>query len=87
MAWRSTDADDKSTPLLAGGERRPRRWLSPEEILFPAFAGGDAAGAKLFGYPTFWVNRRGQPAEALGAMADGTGAGMADLVRFVLARA
>lgn len=61
--------------------------LSPEEILFAAFAGWDAAGAKLFGYPTFWVNRQGQPAEELGAMADGTGAGMADLVRFVLARA
>jgi 2-haloacid dehalogenase len=190
MAWRPTDADDKSTPLLAGGERRPRRWrrarpglvrpgraaadqgdrvrrlshlrsypqlrdwpdvkpaltqlraagirlaflnnftpamleantrhaglgffefslsvdavrvykphprayqmgvdafrLSPEEILFAAFAGWDAAGAKLFGYPTFWVNRQGQPAEELGAMADGTCAGMADLVRFVLARA
>ena len=24
-----------------------------EEILFVAFAGWDAAGAKLFGYPTF----------------------------------
>jgi 2-haloacid dehalogenase len=52
-----------------------------------AFAGWDAAGAKLFGYPTFWVNRQGQPAEELGAMADGTGAGMADLARFALARA
>ena len=61
--------------------------LSPEEILFAAFAALDAAGAKLFGYPTFWVNRQGQPAEELGATADGTGAGMADLVRFVLARA
>ncbi|HJS76546.1 MAG TPA: haloacid dehalogenase type II [Burkholderiales bacterium] len=61
--------------------------LSPEEILFAAFAGWDAAGAKLFGYPTFWVNRQGQPAEELGAMVDGTGPGMAELVRFVLARA
>lgn len=61
--------------------------LSRDEILFAAFAGWDAAGAKLFGYPTFWVNRQGQPAEELGAMADGTGAGMADLARFALARA
>ncbi|HSL70312.1 MAG TPA: hypothetical protein VK864_08725 [Longimicrobiales bacterium] len=61
--------------------------LSPGEILFAAFAGWDAAGAKLFGYPTFWVNRQGQPAEELGAMADGTGPGMAELVRLVLARA
>jgi 2-haloacid dehalogenase len=61
--------------------------LRREEILFAAFAGWDAAGAKLFGYPTFWVNRQGQPAEELGAIPDGTGPGMADLARFVLARA
>lgn len=61
--------------------------LRREEILFAAFAGWDAAGAKLFGYPTFWVNRQGQPAEELGATPDGTGAGMAELARFALARA
>ena len=32
--------------------------LKKEEIAFAAFAGWDAAGAKWFGYPTFWVNRR-----------------------------
>lgn len=31
--------------------------LKKEEILFVAFAGWDAAGAKSFGYTTFWVNR------------------------------
>jgi 2-haloacid dehalogenase len=61
--------------------------LRREEILFAAFAGWDAAGAKLFGYPVFWVNRQAQPAEELGAVADAMGAGMADLVRFVLPRA
>lgn len=53
-----------------------------EEILFAAFAGWDAAGAKAFGYPTFWVNRLGLPPEELGAAADATGAGLSDLVRF-----
>jgi 2-haloacid dehalogenase len=37
--------------------------LKANQILFAAFAGWDAAGAKSFGYPTFWVNRQNQPAE------------------------
>jgi FMN phosphatase YigB (HAD superfamily) len=28
-----------------------------DEIVFADFSGWDAAGAKAFGYPTFWVNR------------------------------
>jgi len=55
-----------------------------EEIVFCASAGWDAAGAKLFGYRTFWVNRAQQPYEELGAQPDGMGTGMADLARFVL---
>jgi 2-haloacid dehalogenase len=43
-----------------------------ERILFVAFAGWDAAGAKLFGYPTFWVNRLGLPPERFGPMPDAT---------------
>jgi 2-haloacid dehalogenase len=39
--------------------------LKPEEILFAAFAGWDAAGAKWFGFPTAWVNRLNSPAEEL----------------------
>jgi 2-haloacid dehalogenase len=54
------------------------------EIVFAAFAGWDAVGAKWFGYPTFWVNRSGAPAEELGVMPDGVGSGMGDLVKFVL---
>jgi len=42
-----------------------------EEILFAAFAGWDAAGAKQFGYPTFWVNRQKLPREELDVVADG----------------
>jgi 2-haloacid dehalogenase len=58
-----------------------------EEIVFCAAAGWDAAGAKSFGYPTFWVNRTRQPAEELGVKADAEGTSLADLVRFVLANA
>ena len=58
--------------------------LAKEEIAFAAFAGWDAAGAKWFGYPTFWVNRMNTPVEQLGVTPDGTGAGMAELVKFVL---
>ena len=54
-----------------------------EEILFAAFAGWDAAGAKAFGYPTFWVNRQKQPSEELGVAADQSGATLDDLVRYV----
>jgi 2-haloacid dehalogenase len=58
--------------------------LRKEEIAFAAFAGWDAAGAKWFGYPTFWVNRLKTPVEELGVTPDGTGSGLGDLVKFVL---
>jgi 2-haloacid dehalogenase len=57
--------------------------LRREEILFVAHAGWDAAGAKSFGYPTFWVNRRGLPAEELGSPPDGAGQDLSELIRFV----
>jgi 2-haloacid dehalogenase len=56
-----------------------------EEIVFAAFAGWDAAGAKWFGYPTFWVNRANAPVEELGVAPDGIGSGLHDLVNFVTA--
>jgi 2-haloacid dehalogenase len=56
--------------------------ISREEILFAAFAGWDACGAKLFGYPTFWINRQKQPLELLDAVPDGEGTGMQDLLSF-----
>jgi 2-haloacid dehalogenase len=56
--------------------------MAKEEIAFAAFAGWDAAGAKRFGYPTFWVNRANAPLEELGVAPDGTGAGLQDLVAF-----
>jgi 2-haloacid dehalogenase len=57
--------------------------LGAEEIGFVAFAGWDAAGAKSFGYRTFWVNRLDLPPEELGTAADGVGATLDDLLAFV----
>jgi 2-haloacid dehalogenase len=59
--------------------------LKPNQIMFAAFAGWDAAGAKSFGYPTFWVNRQGQPAEELRVTADTSGGNLNDLVAFLAA--
>jgi 2-haloacid dehalogenase len=56
--------------------------LPKEQILFVAFAGWDAAGAKTFGYPTFWVNRLGAPPEELDAFADGEGPTLTALLAF-----
>jgi 2-haloacid dehalogenase len=57
--------------------------LKKQEILFVAFAGWDACGAKWFGYPTFWMNRLKAPEEQLGVKPDGTGQGMAELINFI----
>ncbi len=57
--------------------------LNREEIAFAAFAGWDVAGAKWFGYPTFWVNRAGFKSEELGVEPDGMGSNLNHLVEFV----
>lgn len=57
--------------------------VARESIVFAAFGGWDAAGAKTFGYPTFWVNRAGAPAEELGVAPDGTGSTLTDLADFI----
>jgi 2-haloacid dehalogenase len=57
--------------------------LAREEIAFAASASWDAAGAKAFGYRSFWVNRTNLPVEELADAPDAIGAGMADLVKFV----
>ena len=46
--------------------------LRPQQVAFVAHAGWDAAGAKWFGYPTFWINRLGLPPEELTALPDAT---------------
>jgi 2-haloacid dehalogenase len=58
--------------------------LTREDILFVPYAGWwDAAGAKSFGYTTFWVNRLNLPAEKLGVAPDAAGQSLADLVVFM----
>jgi 2-haloacid dehalogenase len=57
--------------------------LRLEDIVFVAFAGWDAAGAKWFGYTTFWVNRLNLPREELGVAPDATGENLVDLVTFI----
>ena len=57
--------------------------LRREEIVFVAFAGWDAVGARWFGYPTFWVNRLELPGEELGVAPDAIGVTVNDLVSFV----
>jgi FMN phosphatase YigB (HAD superfamily) len=39
--------------------------LARADIVFAAFGGWDAAGAKSFGYRTFWCNRLKLPTEQL----------------------
>lgn len=60
-----------------------RLGISKEEILFVAFAGWDVAGAKWYGYPTFWVNRLGAPSEELGVQPDGSSRDLSGLVEYV----
>ena len=60
-----------------------RLHLARRDILFVAFGGWDAAGAKAFGYPTFWVNRFNQPLEELGVRPDQTSANLDGLLDFV----
>lgn len=57
--------------------------LQREQIAFVASAGWDVAGARWFGYPTFWVNRSGAPPEQLFAPAHGVGKDLAGVVAFV----
>ena len=54
----STDAVRTFKPDPRAYALGPRRLgLPPEELVFAAFGGWDAAGATWFGFPTFWVNR------------------------------
>ena len=61
-----------------------RLQFAKQDIVFAAFAGWDAAGAKSFGYPTVWVNRFNQPHEELGIRPDRTVADLNGLLDFVL---
>lgn len=77
-AIRTYKPDPRAYRMAADAFALPR-----EQILFVAFAGWDAAGAKSFGYPTFWVNRLDLPVERLGVRPDGVGRDLNALVDFV----
>ena len=78
---RTYKPDPRAYQLGLDAFRLPR-----EQIVFAAFAGWDAAGAKRFGYPTYWVNRLQAPPEELGVpAADGAGHSLTDLLTFVSA--
>lgn len=57
--------------------------LPKERIAFVAFAGWDVAGAKWFGYPTFWNNRQSAAPESLGVTADAAGATLSELLQWL----
>jgi 2-haloacid dehalogenase len=46
--------------------------LRKSEILFVASTGWDAAGARWYGYPTYWVNRLNAPMEELNVTLSGS---------------
>jgi len=67
----STDANDTYKPdPRAYHLGNDRVHLAKQDIVFAAFGGWDAAGAKSFGYLTIWVNRFNQPVEELGLQPD-----------------
>lgn len=76
---RTYKPDPRAYQLGVSRLQIPRR-----EIVFAAFGGWDAAGAKSFGYPTVWVNRFNQPAEELGVRPDATVTDLDGLLDFVL---
>ena len=62
----STDAAKTYKPSVKAYALAPSILkLKKEEILFVAFAGWDASGAKWYGYPTYWSNRLDTPKEEL----------------------
>jgi 2-haloacid dehalogenase len=80
----STDRVKAFKPAPAAYDMGPKAFqLEKDEIAFVAFGGWDAAGAKAFGYPTYWVNRLSLPAEQLGESADATHSDLTFLPDFI----
>ncbi len=81
----STEANHTYKPDPRAYELGMKRLnLKKEEIVFAAFGGWDAYGAKSFGYTTYWVNRFNLPVEELGINPDKTSNNMDGLLDFVL---
>lgn len=84
----SADAVHSYKTAAAVYELGPRNLNHPaSEILFVSSNGWDAVGAHWYGYPSFWVNRGGAPAERLRTEVR-SGASLADAAEhFLRARA
>lgn len=54
-----------------------------EDVVFAAFGGWDAYGAKSFGYPTYWVNRFNMPFEKFDIRPDATSNNFQGLLDFI----
>lgn len=61
-----------------------RLGLKKDDVVFAAFGGWDAYGAKSFGFHTVWVNRFGLPVEKLGVEPDVVASDMSGLLDTVL---
>jgi 2-haloacid dehalogenase len=59
--------------------------IQRESIVFAAFGGWDAAGARSFGLHTFWVNRFNAPFEELGVKPDAEGGTLTELAKYLIA--
>ena len=82
----STDAVRAFKPDPRAHAMAERAFALPgAKIVFAAFGGWDAAGAKSFGLETFWVNRLCVPREGLGVAPDAEGPTLDDLAKSVLA--
>lgn len=80
----STDAARTFKPDPRAYALGPERLgLAREELAFAAFGGWDAAGARWFGFPTFWVNRLDVAPEELQPGPHQRGPDLAALERFV----
>jgi 2-haloacid dehalogenase len=60
-----------------------RLGLPPEQIGFVTSNGWDAAGAKAFGFTTYWVNREDAPIERHGPAPDFLVGGLADILPLI----
>lgn len=82
----STDAARTYKPDPRAYALGPERLaLTREELCFAAFGGWDAAGARWFGFRTFWVNRLNVPAEELAPGPHASGPTLSELDAFISA--
>jgi 2-haloacid dehalogenase len=81
----STDDVEAFKPDPRAYEMAEKSFKLPREaIVFAAFGGWDAAGAKSFGLNTFWVNRFNAPVEELGVKPDAIAGTLTDLAKYVI---